>query len=493
MPKEYFKLSEARSINEFKPGARVHFVGVAGVGMAPLAVAMQKLGYKVSGSDKEFYEPMGSFLRDSGVKCLSGYSAENFKDVPDLVVIGNAISYGNPEIDVVEQRKYPYSFFPKLVSEVVIAQRHSIVVCGTHGKSTTTAMIASMLAALGQDPSFFVGAMPLAFESGLIVGTGKYSVVEGDEYDSAFFAKLPKFKFYKPKTCIVTNIEFDHADIYPTLDSILKEFDDLVAMLPADGQLICCLDCKNVRGRVNTWRQSCKAKIITYGKDSQADYVLVKSEQFGSSQNVHLTSKQLGEIDLKLPLFGEHNAKNALAALIAFNEMGFQTAEIKEAFQKYRGLKRRQEVLVEKSDLVLVEDFAHHPTEVRETIAAMKRAFPNHALWAVFEPRTNTSRRKVFQEEYITAFTQAQRVFLSDVAKRAIDQGHELLHVDELAENIAARGVPANYSSTPDELKVSILSEISKSKQPKLVLLMSNGGFGGLPKLLRDELETKKP
>lgn len=490
MPKDYFKLANSGSLNGLPKGAHVHFVGVAGVGMAPLAIALKKLGYVVSGSDREFYEPMGSFLQNSGIDCRHGYSADNLKDTPDLVVIGNAISYSNPEVSEVEQQGLAYTSFPRLIAEAVIADRHSIVVCGTHGKSTTTALAASVLFAMNQNPSFFVGAMPLAFDSGIQIAHGKFSVVEGDEYDSAFFAKLPKFKFYNPKTCILTSVEFDHADIYPNLDSILKEFDDLVGMIPEDGRLICCLDCPNIRQRLPVWRSSCKGEILTYGVAIDADVVLLSSTQSGKVQDLQIGYKGGSEKKFSVPLFGLHNGLNAVAVFSALIELNFSEQEIAAGMSTFRGIKRRQEVLLEKAQLLLVEDFAHHPTAVRETIAAMKRAYPNHEIWAVFEPRTNTSRRKTFQNDYVAAFLQADRVYLCDVAALSIDKGHELLSVVELADQITQLGVTASCLPSPQEIKNLVVSEARKSDKSKLILVMSNGSFGGVPEFLRQQLES---
>ena len=477
MPKEYFKLENTTSLNTLKKGASVHIIGVCGVAMAQLAMLLDSKGYTVSGSDKEFYEPMGSLLRSSSIKLFEGYKADNIQGKPDLVVIGNSISYGNAEVDVVEQKRLPYASFPQILAETVIADRHSIVVSGTHGKSTTSAMLVGMLNVLKLNPSYFIGGVVEGLDLSLHEGKGDVSVVEGDEYDSAFFAKIPKFAFYKPQTLIVNAIEFDHADIYIDLNAINKEFKKLVTSVPHDGHVICCIDYENVRHELAEWRKSTQCEFITFGESNDADYSISSSEQTGLSQKISVKVKDGSNFTFLLPLPGLFNAKNALASLITAGVLGIKDKAARSALENFKGIKRRQQLRFKNEKLMIIEDFAHHPTAVSQTIAAFKSSFPDKRLIAVFEPRSNTSRRKIFQADYIEAFRKADLAVLCNVSGRENDQGHELLDVQILSEEINKTGVPSVCLQDSREIEQYLLNNTSTND---VVLIMSNGSFGGL-------------
>ncbi len=476
MPKEYFSVTGTYSLAKIDPGARIHVIGVAGVAMAQLAVALVEAGFQVSGSDKECYEPMSSLLKNSAVKFSLGYRAENIPAGVSLVVIGNAVSYGNPEIDVVEKKQIPYTLFTKALYELVIKGKHSIVVTGTHGKTTTTAMMASLLTRLQQNPGFFIGGVASDLASSFEVGSGPYSVVEGDEYDSAFFAKVPKFTFYRPDTCIVNAIEYDHADIYPDLKTIEDEFTKLILSMPVSGTAIVALDFSSINKLLPTWRAQARCKIVTFGTAPEADFVIISRSLEDGNQRIAVRSKDESfEFSLHVP--GEHNCKNALAALLAAKYVGLDMRAACAAISKYGGSKRRQEVRFNDRGITLIEDFAHHPTAVVETLKALREWYPNKRIWAVFEPRSNSSRRKVFQKDYIGAFKFADQVVLADVQLRANDQGLELLKVAELVQAINAAGVQARLGTDVEEITRLILQEV---KSGDLVVVMSNGSFGGL-------------
>ena len=488
MPKTYFNIANVTSLNSIPKNGAIHVIGVSGVAMAQLAVELAKKGYAVSGSDKEFYEPMGSLLKSSPVKLCTGYAAENVPAKVDLVVIGNAISYGNPEVDVVEQKNLPYTCFPQILEETLIAGKHSIVVTGTHGKSTTTALVASMLAKLDADPSYFVGGIAQDLPMSLYVGKGKFSVVEGDEYDSAFFAKVPKFTFYKPDTCIVNAIEYDHADIYPDIESIVKEFRALVNNLPASGTALCCIDFPHVKTLVDEWRKSAKCKIITFGFLEGSDVRITERTQEGFKQNVTAVGKEIGTLKFTIPIPGAYNAKNALVTLLTAKLCGFDLEKAKTALSTFKAVKRRQEIRYNKGGVVLVEDFAHHPTAVDETIAGIREAFPDKTLWAIFEPRSNTSRRKVFQEPYIKAFNKADRAILCQVAARAIDTNIELIDVPTLSRQIKEAGVESVCLDNAQEIEKHLMQSVGTND---VILVMSNGSFGGLPQALETGLRAR--
>lgn len=488
MPKSYFSIDHTQSLKNVSTGGRIHVIGVAGVAMAQLAVELTKKGFLVSGSDKDFYEPMGSYLRNSPVTLFKGYAADNIPPNVDLVVIGNAISYGNPEVDVVEQRGLPYTCFPKLLQETIISGKQSIVVAGTHGKSTTTAMIASTLLKLGGDPSYFVGGVAQDLPLSLARGGGKQSVVEGDEYDSAFFAKVPKFSFYTPDIAIINAIEYDHADIYPDVESIKNEFRTLLKSLPAGGAALCCTDYEHVRSIVDELRPSLPCMVITFGCSPDADIHITSRTQEGLTQRVTATGKNVGTIQFSLPVSGVYNARNALVTIIVATMCGFSLDAARDAVATFKAVKRRQELRFDKHGVMLIEDFAHHPTAVHETLSGLREAFPTKTMWAVFEPRSNTSRRKVFQEAYVEAFQSANHAILCDVEARTIDAGHDLIDVSTLCDEITARGVPAVCLSDAKAIQERILQSIGNND---LIVLMSNGSFGGLPASLEAALREK--
>ena len=326
------------------------------------------------------------------------------------------------------------------------------------------------------EPSYFVGAVIPELPSSLNVSDGHYSVVEGDEYDSAFFAKVPKFTFYKPNTLIITAIEFDHADIYSSLGQIEAEFTKLVTSLPDDAEVVCCLDCKNVRRLVPTWKASARCRFTTYGTMAEADIQVVDCSVEGRQQRVTLALHDGAEVSFALSIPGIHNALNAAAAFITCMLNNLDIEIIANLMPGFTGARRRQEIRFD-NKVTLIDDFAHHPTAVRETITAIRSFYPGRRLWAVFEPRSNSSRRKVFQEEYIQAFSGADRVILCDVAARAMDKGLELIKVQDLAEEIGVRGTPAMTLPDAEAIR-SYIKEHSEAGD--VILIMSNGGFGGL-------------
>jgi UDP-N-acetylmuramate: L-alanyl-gamma-D-glutamyl-meso-diaminopimelate ligase len=493
MPKDFFSVDAITSLSAVPEGSKIHIIGVCGVAMAQLAVALAERGYVVSGSDKDFYEPMKSLLEGSSVETLRSYREENVPLDAKLVVIGNAISYGNPEVDVVERENLPYTCFPKLLQETAIAERHSIVVAGTHGKSTTTALTAYMLSETGQSPSYFVGGIAQSLPKSLCVGAGQVSVVEGDEYDSAFFAKVPKFTFYTPDTAIINAIEFDHADIYPDIEAIEAQFEELVRLLGAGGTAICCIDFPRVKELTQQWRKRYGCSFITFGVDADADCRIVERSSRGIAQRVTVEGGLFGAgYTLEIPMLGEYNARNAVAALLAVCEQkGVSLESACEALQGFKSVKRRQEIRGRKNGVVIIEDFAHHPTAVDQTMAGMREAFPEARLWAVFEPRSNTSRRTVFQQAYIDAFARADRVVLRDVQARAIDEGLELIEVSALSDAITASGVPSecfdNVEAIREYLWNSLEQDGSDDVVKDVVVVMSNGSFDGLPQMLADD------
>ncbi len=492
MAKEWFSRERMTALSALASGSgSIHVIGVSGVAMAQMAVALSSRGFSVTGSDKEFYEPMGSFLRRSSVVLKHGYAAENVPERCDLVVIGNAVSYGHPEVEVVERRGLPYTIFPKLLFDMCIEGRHSIVVSGTHGKTTTTAMIATALRHINADPSYFVGGAIPGLDSGLQVGSGKFSVVEGDEYDSSFFAKVPKFSFYKPDSLIINAIEFDHADIYPNLAAIDREFEGLVTGMNARGVIYCCVDGAHERELVQSWRAKGSAKFVTFGTstgvDLQIDSVPLADPDFSQRVTATWSGFSDGKLHFRLQSPGQHNAKNAGVAAAVLSAQGFSVEQICGGLEAFPGVKRRQEIRYSSERVVLIDDFAHHPTAVRETLAAIRQRYPSRRLLAVFEPRSNTSRRKVFQADYIDAFGAADEVFLALPKARGANDV-ELLDVGELAQNIATRHKISSLAfEGAESIRAAVTARIEVLPH-SVVLVMSNGGFDGLVQQLADML-----
>ena len=488
MPKEHFQFDQMTPLSTIPANGKIHFIGVCGVAMGQLAANLAEQGYEVTGSDKEFYEPMGSYLKNSKVTLLRGYSASNIPEEVDLIVIGNTVSYGHEELAPVEERNLPYTCFPKLLRETVISDQTSIVACGTHGKSTTTAMITSTLKNMDLNPSYFVGAVSEDFGTSLAIASPDVSVVEGDEYDDVFFSKRAKFLHYAPTICIINAVEFDHADLYPTLDAMDEAFHKLVLGLPENAYAVCCIDYEHLNELQKEWKEKAKCKIITFGNHADADYRITSRKQNGLSQTFTFESEKTGSCTANLPVAGEYNAKNALATIISCQLQDLPLDETLKALNKYKAIKRRQEIRLEKDGLVLIEDFAHHPTAVGLTVTMLKEAFPDKKLWAIFEPRSNTSRRKVFQDDYIKGFQQADHAIISQIKTKAVDSGHELIDVDQLAAEISDKGTACAALPNADSIAEKLISEVGNND---VVVVMSNGSFDGLMAKLVDGFQRR--
>lgn len=486
MPIAHFELNKCTKISELKPGASIHVIGVAGVAMAQLAIALSERGFKVSGSDKEFYEPTGSLLRESAVNLKKGYLADNITSDIDLVVIGNAVSYGHPEVEKVEQLNIAYTIFPKVIHELLISGKHSIVVSGTHGKTTTSALLAFTLDRLGRNPSYFFGGVVPELPRAFCSGEGGECVIEGDEYDSAFFAKVAKFNFYAPKTWIITSIEFDHADIYDSVESIEAEFEKLVQQLDESATLVCCSDSERLYELAEKWKSSCSCNVVTYGTTKDPDYWISERRISEGAQTLTVKRPAGDLVSFNFSLPGLHNARNACAAFIACELIGAGEAVVASSFAEFSGVKRRQELRFS-GKYTLIEDFAHHPTAVRETIFAIREQYPDRRLWTVFEPRSNTSRKNIFQRDYIKAFTQADRVVLSEVATSSGDSEEGLLNVEKLGGSINQFGTETAVLSDADGIFEFLQKELEADD---VILVMSNGSFGGLIENLSSWMES---
>lgn len=485
MPKDYFSTDNQVSLETLEKGAKIHFIGVAGVAMGNLAIALSE-EYSVSGSDKEFYEPMGSALKNSSIKLLKGYKEENLDEKPDLVVIGNAISYGHPEVTRVENEDLPYTCFSSILYDFLIRGKKSIVACGTHGKTTTTALTSFIPEKLGLKPSFFIGGKIDSLEKSLTKQDGDISVVEGDEYDDVFYSKQSKFMHYKPDICIINAMEFDHADIFSDFNAVKETFHNLCLTLNESQTLIYSKDSAELCSAISEWKDDLKCNIISFGESEGADFQITNRESDVEKQTVSILDKNSKEkyvFDLQIP--GIYNARNALASLIALNISGTPISESIKVISGFKGVKRRQEVRYDSNGLKIIEDFAHHPTAIKLAVDSIREIYPTKKLIAVFEPRSNTSRLKVFYEDYLKAFLSADLVVLKNPEVKQGISEDMLLNVKELSNEMTNKGIQTTSFDSVDGIKDFILENVT---QDCVVIIMSNGSFGGLITNLLEKL-----
>ena len=459
---------------------RVYFIAIAGTGMGSLAGMLRARGLEVTGSDAKLYPPMSTALEQWGIAVHPGFRAEHVLDAqPDLVVIGNAVRPDNPEAMAVLEEGLPYLSFPDALYRLAIEGKHSVVIAGTHGKTTTTSLVAKLLHAAGRDPSLLVGGYSLDFDGSFRNGRGAHFVVEGDEYDTAFFDKTPKFLHYGARTCVITSVEFDHADIYRDLEHVKQSFRALAARLPADGTLVAALNHAGVRDVA----RGAACRLVGYGLGPEGDPEWQAAglcpEPGGTRFEVRRAGRPVALA--RLPLFGGFNVENALAAVVTAVELGVPVERAVAALAGFRGVKRRQEVRGEARGVSVVDDFAHHPTAVEASIASLRARFPGRRLVAVFEPRTNTSRRAVFQRDYARAFDQADRVVVAVVPDTPIysatGEVAERFSAPRLAEDIRARGKDAVALDGVDAIVADLVREC---RPGDVVLVMSNGDFGNV-------------
>lgn len=465
-------------LSDLKAGARIHMMGICGTAMASLAGLLKDRGFQISGSDANPYPPMSTQIENLGIKIHAGYKAENLNPKPDFVIVGNVISASNPEAQELMRLGIPYGSLPQAMGEFIIGDRDSVCISGTHGKTTTSSLAAWVLQQCGLSPGFLIGGIPLNFSQSFRNPEKNVFVIEGDEYDTAFFDKVPKFVHYRPKYTILTSIEFDHADIYSDLEAVKKAFAKLVEMTKADGQLIVWAEDRNIESLLKL----AKAPVLTYGLgkgDVQAKILRTTGEQ--TVFTVESLRKDLGEFHL--PLSGEYNVLNALSVIALSQTLGLDLTKVKAAFQSFKGVKRRQEILGEPRGVLVIEDFAHHPTAVKETIRGIKAKYPERKLWAVFEPRSATSRRKIFQKDYAIAFALAEETLIAEAFDQSkLDEANRFSSA-ELVGDLKTAGKSATVYSKVDE----IVRDLSgKTKKGDLILIMSNGGFDGIyTKLLK--------
>jgi len=457
----------------------VHLVAACGVGMASLAGMLKEKGCRVTGSDANVYPPMSTQLETLGIRLRSPYAAENIPEDADLVIVGNAVSRDNPEAKEAVRRGLASLSMPQAVEELFLPGKESIVVAGTHGKTTTTSLAAWSLFALGADPSFLVGGVPRNFPVSYRLGAGRHFVIEGDEYDTAYFDKEPKFLHYRPQVAILTSIEFDHADIYRDLSHLQESFRMLVRLLPREGLLVACADYPEVVEAAGEAR--CPVRF--YRSDDRSATALpsapwevrVLGEEEGYTRFRVERGEESNDFSLRLP--GRHNAANGAAVAIVLSHLGFSPDRVAEAFRGFRGVARRQEEVGEFGGVLLIDDFAHHPTAVRETIAAVRARYPGRAVTAIFEPRSNTSRRNLFQREFSEALAGADSVVVAPVFGAEKVPPAERLDPESVAAAVRAAGRNGLHLDGIDRIVEHVASNACRGD---LVLILSNGGFGGI-------------
>ena len=465
-----------------------HLIGICGTAMASLAGMLQARGHHVTGSDKDVYPPMSTMLQELGINVSHGYKREHLTPTPDCIIVGNAIPRGNPEVEETLRRKLLYRSQADVVKEEFIRGRHSLAVAGTHGKTTTTSIAAWVIDQGGLDPSFLIGGVAQNFGSSFRVTDSDYFIVEADEYDTAYFDKGPKFMHYLPELAIVNNIEFDHADIYKDLDAVKLAFRRFMNLVPENGRLIAGWDNPNVRTVVESFGEILFTQLETFGTDPGAKWQL-RNADF-SDRLSHFEVFRGGEPwgEFQTPLLGEFNLLNCLAVIVAADAWGVSKEKIRGALSSFQNVKRRAEVRGEERGIVVIDDFAHHPTAVRETLKALRARYSGRRLVAVFEPRSWSSRLAVFQDDYANAFAAADYVVIAAVfdSQKVTEKGRAL-DTSALIDAISRQGKPAFALPDADQIVAHILPEL---RSGDIVAIMSNGGFGGIHEKILSALRS---
>ncbi len=462
----------------------VHLIGIGGTGMASLAGLFHDAGCRVTGSDGPIYPPTSTILSAMGVDVHEGYDARNLDPVPDLIVVGNAVRRGNPEAEEVLDRRLPHLSMPAAIEQRFLEGRHSIVVAGTHGKTTTTAMLAWVLHRAGRDPGFLIGGSPQNFETSYRIGTGSAFVIEGDEYDTAFFDKGPKFMHYRPDTALVGTVEFDHADIYRDEAEVKRTFRWLTNIVPRRGLIVRHEDCANTV-EVTSHAQ---ARVCGYGLVSgswRAEGV-VHGANGATFRAVH-DGRHV--VDVSLAVWGDYNVRNALAVMAAATEQDLEPAAIADGLATFSGVRRRMEVKGEAGGILVLDDFAHHPTAIAETLRAVRQRYPGRRVFCVLEPRSWSLRRKVFQNTLPLAFDHADEIVLAEVFGADQLPPEERLDPGRLVADLERRGRPARFLPGVDAI-VSHL--VARARPGDVVAVLSNGGFDGIHERLLDAIAAKK-
>ena len=456
-----------------------HFIGICGTAMGSVAAALQNRGYTITGSDQNVYPPMSDFLIKNNINVSVGHDENNIPDKVDLVVIGNAMSRGNVEVESVLNRKIPYTSLPELIKRYFLQGKRNIVITGTHGKTTTSSIIAHLLNDNGLNPNLMIGGIPLDIGEGGRFTESEFFVIEGDEYDTAFFDKRSKFVHYMPEIVVVNNIEFDHADIFNNIEEIKLSFKRMLNIVPENGIVFVNGDDNNAVEVT----ENCRAPVIKVGANDDCDFKIenLNLESFNSSFSIKDNSYQL-------PMDGEFNVRNAAMAIAVTDFLNIDQQNIIESVSKFSGIARRQELRGEEKNVKVIDDFGHHPTAIAATIGALKQRYPDSKIWAIFEPRSNTSRRNLLQSELEDSLSQANGVIISEVPNPEKVPDGELLDVESVIENLSSKGKEAFIGLSSDDI-VNKLIPLTSSGDT--IVVLSNGGFGGIHEKLLEALKVK--
>ena len=462
----------------------IYCMAIGGTGMAPLACLLQEQGHRVRGSDGPLYPPMSTLLERAGIRPHAGYDPGHLDPRPDLVVIGNAIHRNNPEAVEAERLGLPIVSMPQALARFFLDHHRSLVVTGTHGKTTTTAIAAWVYSACGRAPGYLIGGAPRDLPASFHDGEGDRFIVEGDEYNAAYFDRGPKFLHYRPETLLLTSVEYDHADLYASPEALWEAYSRLLALLPADGFLIACGDSPKVRELA----AAAPCRTLFYGLDEGNDlHPLGDVEALPEASRFRLRDAEAGEVEITLPLAGSHNVSNALAVWAAARHDGLPAAAVASALARFHGVKRRLEELGTARGVTVVDDFAHHPTAVEKTLAALRQRYPGHRLVALFEPRSLTAGRRFFFEPYRQAFAGADRVLFAPIFHNGRLAPGERLDFAALAGELTAGGVPATVCADNGEVLRRALNEACEGS---VLVTMSSGSFEGMPQRLMEGLSS---
>jgi UDP-N-acetylmuramate: L-alanyl-gamma-D-glutamyl-meso-diaminopimelate ligase len=476
-----------RSMNETK---HVHLIGICGTAMASLAGMLKQRGFRVTGSDAAAYPPMSDFLAELGIPVAQPFDARNLEPTPDLVVVGNAISRGNPELEHLLDRRIPFCSLPQLLHDEFLRGKEVIVVAGTHGKTTTTSMLAWIFHTAGMQPSFLIGGIAENFGSSFHLGSGKHFILEGDEYDTAFFDKGPKFLHYFPDSVILTSVEFDHADIYKDLEAVETAFKRLVNLIPRRGRIIAFDGAAGAASESPSLERSLSkafCPVERYGSGPRAAWRItnIKFEAERTSWSVSHTDRAWS--DFEFPLAGEYNVWNATAAAAMATNYGISKEDIAAALKTFKSVKRRLEVKAKVNGITIIDDFAHHPTAIAETLKALRARYSGARLWAILEPRSNTLRRRVLQSDLALSLAFADEIIVAGVFRSEAVPANERLELPELAAEIQKHGRRARLADDADAIVAMAAPEM---RSGDVVAILSNGGFGGIYQKLPARLQT---
>jgi len=450
--------------------------------MASLAGLLKQRGFKITGSDAAAYPPMSDFLASIHIPVAQPYTEANLKPRPDVVVVGNAISRGNPELEYVLDERIPFRSLPDVLYEHFLRTREPIVVAGTHGKTTTTSMLAWIFQSAGKDPSFLVGGIAENFGSSFSLKQGRHFIIEGDEYDTAFFDKGPKFLHYFPQAIILTSVEFDHADIYKDLDAVKTAFQRLVNLVPRKGKIIAY----DADANVDECISRAFAPAERYGMKDGSHWQVANLKYGPDHTSWSVLREGRHWADFEFPLAGEYNVLNATAAAAMATNYGIEPQAIAAALKTFKSVKRRLEVKAQVDGITIIDDFAHHPTAIAETLRALRMRYPQSRLWAVFEPRSNTLRRKVFEKELVKSLSIADQVIITTIYQPERIPEHERLTTEAVVSGLTAGGKPARELKDADAIVETVAPELRKGD---VVAILSNGGFGGIYEKLPRKLE----